>query len=334
MEITYVFFIIIINCIIISNIYASFNNNYIDHNNRDNNNNEIKDHNNNDSINSITTIEPTTTITTMMMVNHKDNNHNHGKHINIINNPNNNNNMNINYTHYVKVFHYIIDHWGDSKKGIQICLTHNIVCDWYHSDNIKILRDNLVYHTQPYYPHHHHSHQHHQHHNYTYHHHNHRRITTQQLQNDHNITINNSLIINESLIHYPYHHHHSNQQQHHDNNHYHHHQLPMITLSLYNIHSWWEHTRNVLPASCDLHTNLTIFETEESKIRYQQLFEQSYQHYDGYSSTSPDSNIQRVYNEAYLKNSTFLKLNKYDMMIKGASYVASDCHKHDSVNCK
>lgn len=329
MEITYVFIIIII-CIIINNIYAILNNNNIDNKNRDNNN-DINNDNNNDSINRTTTIVPTTTITTMMMVHHNDNNHNHGNHINI--NNANNNNMNTNYTHYVKVFHYIINHWGDSKKGIQICLTHNIVCDWYHSDNIKILRDNLVYHTQPYYPHH-HPHHYHQHHNHTYHHHNHRRITTQQLQHDHNITINNSLIINESLIHYPYYHH-SNQQQHHDNNHYHHHhQLPMITLSLYNIHSWWEHTRNVLPASCDLHTNLTIFETEESKIRYQQLFEQSYQHYDGYSSTSPYSNIQRVYNEAYLKNSTFLKLNKYDMMIKGASYVASDCHKHDSVNCK
>ena len=318
MEKTYVFKIIII-CIIISNIYASLNNNNIDNNNRDNNN-----YINNDSINNTTTIAPTTTITTMMMVNNNDNIYNQGNHININKaNNNNNNNMNTNYTHYVKVFHYIINHWGDSKKGIQICLTHNIVCDWYHSDNIKILRDNLVYHTQPYYPHH-HPHQHHQHHNHTFHHHNHRRRTTQQLQHDHNITISNSLIINESLIHYPYHH----------RSNHHHHQLPMITLSLYNIHSWWEHTRNVIPASCDLHTNLTIFETEESKIRYQQLFEQSYQHYDGYSSTSPDSNIQRVYSEAYLKNSTFLRLNKYDMMIKGASYVASDCHKHDSVNCK
>jgi len=77
-----------------------------------------------------------------------------------------------------------------------------------------------------------------------------------------------------------------------------------------------------------------MVETEESKVRYYQLFDQSFKHYDGYSSTSPESHVQRVYAEAYLKNSSFLKLQPFDKMIKGASYVASDCHKHDSANGK
>lgn len=35
-------------------------------------------------------------------------------------------------------------------------------------------------------------------------------------------------------------------------------------------------------AYCELKTNLTMVETEESKVRYYQLFDQSFKHYDGY----------------------------------------------------
>lgn len=73
-------------------------------------------------------------------------------------------------------------------------------------------------------------------------------------------------------------------------------------------------------------------ETEESKIRYGYLFDQGYKNFDGYSSTSPDAAVQRVYIETFLNASHFLPLRNFSSLIKGASYVASDCHRHDSAN--
>lgn len=162
------------------------------------------------------------------------------------------------YNHSIKVFHFMIGHWGDSRVGLQEC--GNIACDWTYSDHMKHLRDNLY-------------------------------MTDKTFQG-----------------------------------------LETITLSLYNIHSWWERTRDTKPAFCELHTNLTMAETEESKIRYFQLFDQSFLNFDGYSSTSPAADVQRVYFEAFLNRSDFLPAKNFSSMIKGASYVASDCHRRDSAN--
>lgn len=100
--------------------------------------------------------------------------HNHS-----INNDNNSNHTivykNHTYQHYVKVFHFMIEHWGESRKGLQSC--GNIACDWIYADHIKILKDNLHHNT-------------------------------------------NMLMWNS---------------------------LDPITLSLYNIHSWWERTRSIYP---------------------------------------------------------------------------------------
>ena len=166
--------------------------------------------------------------------------------------------LNVPYNHSVKVFHFIVHHWGESRKGLQSC--GNIRCEWFYSDHLKHLRDNLY---------------------------------------ETNLTE---------------------------------HGIPTTTLSLYNIHYWWEKTRDTKPAICELRTNLTMAETEESKIRYFQLFDQSFKHFDGYSSTHTSSAVPRVYIEAFLNNSQFLPMRNFTSMIKGGSYVASDCHKRDTAN--
>ena len=162
------------------------------------------------------------------------------------------------YNHSVKVFHFILKHWGESVIGMQDC--GDIACEWLHAEHIKHLRDNLYF-------------------------------TPSAFEG-----------------------------------------LDTITVSLYNIHAWWERARDTKPAYCELTTNLTIAETEESKVRYHQLFDQSFKHFDGYSSTSPSAPVQRVYIEAYLNSSIFFKARNSSNLIKGASYVASDCHRRDSAN--
>jgi hypothetical protein len=161
------------------------------------------------------------------------------------------------FKHSVKVLHFILPHWGESRAGLQDC--GDIACDWTHSEHIKQLKDNLYF-TEP-----------------------------------------------------------------RDG-------LETLSLSLYNLHSLWERARITHPMHCELKTNLTMTETEESKVRYGYLFDQGFQNFDGYSSTSPDSAVQRVYAEAHLQNSSFLPARNFSSLIKGASYVASDCHRHDSAN--
>jgi len=104
-----------------------------------------------------------------------------------------------------------------------------------------------------------------------------------------------------------------------------------ITLALYNIHYLWEKMRDTKP-SCELRTDLMMAESEESKVRYFQLFDQSFRNFDGYSTTHTSSMVPRVYIEAVLNDSHFLPLNNFSSLIKAASYVASDCHKRDTAN--
>ena len=104
------------------------------------------------------------------------------------------------------------------------------------------------------------------------------------------------------------------------------------TVSLYNVHSLWERKKEHHPAICELRTNVTMVESEESKIRYGHLFNPSFKNFDGFSTTSPTSHLQRVYSEVFLNESEFIENKPFDKMVKGASYVASDCHKRDSAN--
>lgn len=104
------------------------------------------------------------------------------------------------------------------------------------------------------------------------------------------------------------------------------------TISLYNIHSLWERKKEHHPAICELRTNVTMVESEESKVRYGHLFGPSFKNFDGYSTTSPMSHLQRVYSEVFLNESDMLPNKPFAKLVKGASYVASDCHKRDSAN--
>ena len=109
----------------------------------------------------------------------------------------------------------------------------------------------------------------------------------------------------------------------------------LITVSVYNIHSWLEKQREHGPAICELPTTLTIAESEESRVRYHKLFDPSFKLFDGFSTTHPSSNITRVYESAYLNTSQFInegKLHNFSTLIKAAAYVAGDCHKRDNAN--
>jgi hypothetical protein len=64
------------------------------------------------------------------------------------------------------------------------------------------------------------------------------------------------------------------------------------------------------------------------------VIDQSFKNYDGYSSTHPNSAVQRIYKDALFNVSDLLPLNHFSSLIKAASYVASDCHKRDSANAK
>jgi hypothetical protein len=170
------------------------------------------------------------------------------------------------YKRSVKVFHFLIPHWGDSKQGLQEC--GDIRCEWMHSEHMKALDDALGVVKRSKDP------------------------TQTQTQT----------------------------------------QTETVTLAVYNLHSWYERTRSHQPAHCDLQATLTLSESEESRVRYGQLFDSSFKHFDGFSTTHPDSSVQRVYTEAFLDPTTLLPALNFSALIKGASYVASDCHKHDSAN--
>lgn len=105
-----------------------------------------------------------------------------------------------------------------------------------------------------------------------------------------------------------------------------------VSATVYNIHSLWEKKREHSPLVCELRTNMTLAESEESRVRYGHLFEPSFKNFDGYSTTSPLANVQRIYRESLMNVSDFFPLRPFPTMIKGASYVASDCHARDGAN--
>ena len=118
----------------------------------------------------------------------------------------------------------------------------------------------------------------------------------------------------------------------HSNNLLHKEDSNVVSLSVYNIHSWWERSREHYPHICELKTNLTMVESEEAKQRYNGLFEPSFKNFDGFSTTHPTASVPRVYFEAFLNQSEFLTPKNWSTLVKGGVYVASDCHRHDSAN--
>eukprot|EP01035_Chromulina_nebulosa_P035028 gene35028-47066_t len=99
------------------------------------------------------------------------------------------------------------------------------------------------------------------------------------------------------------------------------------TVSMYNIHTWgtiskWPH----VPDKVRLNTTFTLAESEESLSRFSKLFHTSFPYFDASSTTSPFSTIQRTYFSG-LNSSEFLTMKGFHSLIKGASFVASTCHR-------
>jgi hypothetical protein len=107
---------------------------------------------------------------------------------------------------------------------------------------------------------------------------------------------------------------------------------PLLTLSMYNIHSLSEKYRVLHPLPCFISTNISLYSTQESTFRYREEFRVAQHNFDAYSSTHPQSNIQRVYESAILWEEGLLPLQNFSSLIKGGAYVASDCHKKDGAN--
>jgi hypothetical protein len=109
-----------------------------------------------------------------------------------------------------------------------------------------------------------------------------------------------------------------------------------ITVSMYNIHSLWHKHRIHYPPNCSMQTNLSLACSDESikHPSHSELFPRSFPNFDGYSTTSPMSSIQKYYEDAYL-NETILNgqtkhnVKSYKDLIKAGSYVASSCHGRD-----
>ena len=105
------------------------------------------------------------------------------------------------------------------------------------------------------------------------------------------------------------------------------HRHPAISVALYNIHSWKMISKSPhKPAYCELPTDLNIAESEESHSRFHNLFDSSFPYFDGNSTTWPSSSIPRAYVSA-LNVTEFLPQRPFNSLIKGASFVASTCHR-------
>ena len=106
-----------------------------------------------------------------------------------------------------------------------------------------------------------------------------------------------------------------------------------LTVGMYNIHSLWRKQKKHYPPTCSMRTDLNLATSEESmKHRsHSELFPKSFPNFDGYSTTSPLSSVQRIYSEAYLNESivnyhTQNSMRPFNKLIKAGTYIASACH--------
>lgn len=100
-----------------------------------------------------------------------------------------------------------------------------------------------------------------------------------------------------------------------------------ISLALYHIHSWgllsqWPHG----PDQCRFPAHYTMAESEESHGRFHKLFKASFEKYDGNSTTNPFASVPRSYFSG-LNTSEFVPMKQFASLIRGASFVASTCHR-------
>lgn len=101
----------------------------------------------------------------------------------------------------------------------------------------------------------------------------------------------------------------------------------LITVAMYNIHTWktfakWPYQPNkrMLPSM------YTMVESEESHVRFNKLFTNSFVHFDGNSTTSPFASVPRIYFRGW-NMSEFLPSRPFRDLINGSTFVASTCHE-------
>lgn len=96
---------------------------------------------------------------------------------------------------------------------------------------------------------------------------------------------------------------------------------PKITVAVYNAHSLWAKFASKVPLNCAWRTNLTMAISEESSVRYHHLFNSTFPNFDGFSTNSPYSTVQRVHKGAYLRKADLKEeINNFTYLIKAASY--------------
>jgi Glycosyltransferase family 10 (fucosyltransferase) C-term len=114
-----------------------------------------------------------------------------------------------------------------------------------------------------------------------------------------------------------------------------------VVLTLYNVHTLWARTRAHYPLPCKLPSHLTMIESQESRGGYgAHLFSPTFKYFDGISTVTPSTQqrdhtrVQRIYDEAYLDESTFLPLVPFSQLIKGAAFLSSHCLRLDKQNSR
>ena len=99
----------------------------------------------------------------------------------------------------------------------------------------------------------------------------------------------------------------------------------ILTAAIYNVHSL--PAKEVIrgPTNCDWRTNLTLATSEEAAVRYHHLCKNKFRTFDGYSTVSPNSNVQRVYDQAFLSPSDFYsEMHNFSYLIKAGSFGKCD----------
>lgn len=99
----------------------------------------------------------------------------------------------------------------------------------------------------------------------------------------------------------------------------------ILTAAVTNVHSLRAKLITRGPNNCDWRTNLTLATSEEAAVRFHNLFKSNFSSFDGYSTYNPNSNIQRVNDQAYLKPGEFYpKMHNFSYLIKAGSFGKCD----------
>lgn len=225
--------------------------------------------------------------------------------------------MGLDAERHVRVYHYINKQWGDSAEGVVDCpLSPHIKCEWTWSESMSKLKHRLMegMHGSSFNPHAHKP-------SGSF------RGASTELAMTH---LNKSLLLPEMTT----------QETNNSSSSLQHNSTSSpssssISVAVYNIHYYWERTRTHT-ASCELSmANFTVAESEESGVRFNKtIFLPSFKNFDASSTTHPYSTIPRLYHQAFM-NETQIRtepIHNFSSLIKGATYVAHDCHKRDSSN--